>query len=363
MDDPVCKVADIIFVRFELQDLQPQREYLQHFGMLLAHETENGIFFRGTGSAPYCYVATKGPKNRYIGSAYRANTLADLEALSADQGVDIVENSEPGGGQKVTVLDPDGLEIEVYYGMNIATPINVDETILNTGFKKARANRLQRFGRASDEWQVQGERWVYELTSKVKRLGHTAINVKDAEQSVNWYAQKLGFLVSNNCLGPEGKSMGAFMRCDQGEMPVDHHTLNNLQLPGEGPVPVFGHAGYEVTDSVDDLMAGHYHLKTVDQYYHEWGVGRHLLGSQMYDYWRDPTGFTHEHWTDGDLLDASIAPEDSPLRDLVMAQYGPPVPNTFGVSMPSEEVEAFREAHPTIPDMIKEMELNQRSDN
>ena len=47
-------------------------------------------------------------------------------------------------------------------------------------------------------------------------------------------------------------------------------------------------------------------MKTIDEYYHEWGVGRHLLGSQMYDYWRDTHGFTHEHWTDGDLLDASI---------------------------------------------------------
>jgi hypothetical protein len=25
----------------------------------------------------------------------------------------------------------------------------------------------------------------------------------------------------------------------------------------------------------------------VDKYPHEWGIGRHLLGSQMYDYWRD----------------------------------------------------------------------------
>ena len=39
------------------------------------------------------------------------------------------------------------------------------------------------------------DRWVYELTSKVKRLGHTAINVADAAAiSVDWYAETLGFL-------------------------------------------------------------------------------------------------------------------------------------------------------------------------
>ena len=96
------------------------------------------------------------------------------------------------------------------------------------------------------------------------------------------------------------------MRCDMGDKPVDHHTMNNMGLPGGQEVPTYGHAGYEVTDSVDDLMAGHYHMKTVDEYYHEWGIGRHLLGSQMYDYWRDPHGFTHEHWTDGDLINASV---------------------------------------------------------
>ena len=29
-----------------------------------------------------------------------------------------------------------------------------------------------------------------------------------------------------------------------------------------------------------------------------------MLGSQIFDYWRDPWGHTVEHWTDGDLLDA-----------------------------------------------------------
>jgi hypothetical protein len=37
---------------------------------------------------------------------------------------------------------------------------------------------------------------------------------------------------------------------------------------------------------------------------HEWGVGRHYLGSQIFDYWSDPWGHTVEHWTDGDLMDA-----------------------------------------------------------
>ena len=357
MSEPICKVEDIIYVRFELTEFEAQKKYLNHFGMMLAHEDENSIFFRGTGTSPYIYVATKGEENKYIGSAYKANNYSDLEALSKEFNVPIVDNIEPGGGHKVTVMDPDGIEVEVCHGMSESEPVAVVSKVLNTGQSKQRENVLQRFGKAADEWQVHGDKWVYELTSKVKRLGHTAINCKDPQASVEWYSNVLGFLVSNNCIGPDGNSMGAFMRCDMGDKPVDHHTMNNMGLPGGLGVPTYGHAGYEVTDSVDDLMAGHYHMKTVDEYYHEWGIGRHLLGSQMYDYWRDPHGFTHEHWTDGDLINSSVEPENSNFRDLAMAQYGPEVPSTFGITMPVDQIDKARAENPTIATTIKEMEI------
>ena len=79
---------------------------------------------------------------------------------------------------------------------------------------------------------------------------------------MDWYANVLGFLTSNNCIGPDGNSMGAFMRCDQGDKPVDHHTLNNMGLPGDMDVVAYGHAGYELTDSVDDLKIGRAHVRT-----------------------------------------------------------------------------------------------------
>ena len=56
MTNPICKVADIIYVRFELTEFEAQKKYLNHFGMMLAHEDENSIFFRGTGTSPYIYV-------------------------------------------------------------------------------------------------------------------------------------------------------------------------------------------------------------------------------------------------------------------------------------------------------------------
>lgn len=40
-----------------------------------------------------------------------------------------------------------------------------------------------------------------------------------------------------------------------------------------------------------------------------WGVRRHLLGSQIFDYWYDPSGFTIEHYTDGDVVNEDNTPE------------------------------------------------------
>jgi len=55
-------------------------------------------------------------------------------------------------------------------------------------------------------------------------------------------------------------------------------------------------------------------------------------------------------------LDATIAPTDTPARDLIMAQYGPEVPSSFGASMPSEDVDGFRAATPSLSDLVKMME-------
>jgi hypothetical protein len=95
-------------------------------------------------------------------------------------------------------------------------------------------------------------------------------------------------------------AIGAFMRSDKGETPSDHHTVACIQTGG--PAGLL-HSAFEVL-GLDDLMAGHDHLQAAG-FTPSWGVGRHILGSQVFDYWRDPHGFEIEHWTDGDRLRAS----------------------------------------------------------
>jgi hypothetical protein len=48
-------------------------------------------------------------------------------------------------------------------------------------------------------------------------------------------------------------------------------------------------------------MLGHTWL-TEKKYENCWGVGRHVMGSQIFDYWFDPSRFILEHYVDGDLV-------------------------------------------------------------
>ena len=118
----------------------------------------------------------------------------------------------------------------------------------------------------------------------------------------------------------------AFLSPQQAAEQIEHKEQQHLAL-------LYGRyqetlRAYQAVD-FDDLMCGHDWLKQRGRR-HEWGVGRHLLGSQIFDYWRDPWGHTLEHWTDGDLLDAAWGSRVSSIQEVTATQWGPLPPKTMG---------------------------------
>ena len=59
------------------------------------------------------------------------------------------------------------------------------------------------------------------------------------------------------------------------------------------------------------------------------GVRRHLVGSQIFDYWRDPFGFRVEHYTDGDVADHDHQPQTYAVRADQTTQWGMDPPADF----------------------------------
>ena len=76
-------------------------------------------------------------------------------------------------------------------------------------------------------------------------------------------------------------------------------------------------------------MKGHSFLKSRERN-HAWGVGRHILGSQIFDYWKDPWGHELEHWTDGDLFTAADPAGVAGVAELLGALWGPGYPGASG---------------------------------
>ncbi len=295
-------IADILYVRFQVADLARQQQFLEDFGF--AVEMAGGLLLaRGTDPNRYIYVAQQG-EPRFLGLGFEALSQEDLARIAAMDGVAVEPLSLPGGGLIARLQDPDGIEIDLVYGIEKPEPLPVPtRQPVNTGDERPRI----------------GERVVLGSADKVvKRLGHCVLNVTDFRNSEAWYKERFGLLTSDEIyVGTEDNTLGAFFRCNRGERYVDHHTLF---LVGTGS-PDFNHAAFEVADW-DSLMLGHDRLLK-QGYEHRWGVGKHLLGSQVFDYWKDPEGFTLEHFTDGDLFNESFGSHKAPVEQLLGSHWGP----------------------------------------
>lgn len=305
MTDPIIRVHDLAFPRFRAPDLDVMESFLTTFGMQRAARTAEALYMRGTDAAHHVHVTHRGDP-AFLGLAFAAAARGELDRLAAATGTAVAALDEPGGGAVVRLRDPDGRDVEVVHGLAALPPLPLrTHPPANTGAARVRVGTLQR---------------VPAGPSQVKRCGHAALKTANLEALWQWYRGHLGLLVSDDMYVEEpGRPLGRFLRCDRGGEPADHHTLLLLEM-GEAKL---GHVAWEVAD-FDDLMVGHDQLAAAGAR-HYWGIGRHVLGGQIFDYWKDPLGFTVEHWTDSDLLDASVPPA---AHHLLAAgnQWGPPPP-------------------------------------
>jgi catechol 2,3-dioxygenase-like lactoylglutathione lyase family enzyme len=301
----MVKVSDIEFARFGAPDLAKMEQFLVDFGLTPVESADGALYMRGTGPAPWIHQTVEAEPG-FRGVGFRLETAAELEAASRLDGASAIEDlSEPGGGHRVRFTDPDGFQIEVVHGRAVAAPLDVDRALpLNCGVERPRIGARQQ---------------VPSGPAQVRRLGHIVLKVKSYAASAAWYRERFGFLVSDEIyLGEKENILTAFLRCDRGETPVDHHTFLCVGLG----TTEFDHIAFEVED-FDAVMAGQAHLKAAG-YEHAAGVGRHILGSQIFDYWKDPWGHMVEHFTDGDLFDSSAKTNLYDPGVALGTHWGPP---------------------------------------
>ena len=94
----------------------------------------------------------------------------------------------------------------------------------------------------------------------VQRLGHVVLQTPQFIRTLNWYLDTFGMIVSDFQFAPGRRDLGpvmAFIRCDRGSVPADHHTLALLL----GPVAGYAHSAYQVTDFDAVAAGGEYLLR------------------------------------------------------------------------------------------------------
>ncbi|NUR97384.1 MAG: 2,3-dihydroxybiphenyl 1,2-dioxygenase [Kribbellaceae bacterium] len=318
--NPVVKVHDVAWLEFEKPDLRGAELFARAFGFTTVLKTSAELQLRGTDAGAPCVLIRRGPRSRFVGPAFRAADAGDVLRLADATGAVAAKLPESIGGMGVELVDPSGLRVRVVTDMHHLPALpSPQPLVMNVGHDVARTNATQRPPREP---------------AKVQRLGHVVLQTTRYRETLDWYLKHLGLIVSDFLFYSGQREKGpvmSFIRCDRGSTPTDHHTLA-MTL---GPVNRYVHSAYQVAD-LDTLAAGGEHL--LDRGYHRsWGIGRHIQGSQIFDYWRDPDGFLVEHFTDGDLFDCTLEPGWSPMTASGLAQWGPPATKDFLGIAPNRE--------------------------
>jgi 3-(3-hydroxy-phenyl)propionate hydroxylase len=309
-ENPLSKAQDLAFVMFERPDLGLAERFLTDFGFVTLDRAANRLVMRGALGLGPAYVVTKGQKARYLGHALRMKSRACLDALATAHGASaILPLDLPGGGLHVQLKDPAGFTVWAVAEQAMTLEIPVRRPLaFNTPAHHPRVNEgvRPRPGPAS-----------------ILRAGHTVLGATEFVAMARWYMDVFGLLPSDVQTLDDGSPALAFMRCDRGAEPSDHHTIALSQ----NVTNCHSHCAFEVID-LDDIATGQQHLLS-KKWQHAWGIGRHVLGSQIFDYWRDPWGDKIEHFADGDVFAADAPTGVTALTAGGLYQWGPPVPSDF----------------------------------
>ena len=309
---PLARAFDLAYVRIAVSDLNKTERFFTDFGLHVRARGPGMVYFCGAGPQHHLVIAQHGdPKVLSVG--FEVASAEDLLQLSARvPGASAIEAiPDLGGGRRVVLHDLDGNRIEVVHDIEkvgAIAPADAEPEFNSASRPLERRNAAIRLAPAP---------------SHVQRIGHVVRTTPNVEGQVAWYHDTFGLLSSDDVLHEDSDDLVmSFVRFDRGEEFVDHHALQFLK----GNANRVHHISFEVK-SLDDLYLGHEYLDA-QGYTHVWGIGRHLQGSQIFDYWLDPDGVMFEHWTDSDRFNASAEKGVVRIHDMA-GPWGPPMPRAF----------------------------------
>lgn len=319
IDDPRVRLVKTSFVSYSHVDLDKAEQFLSDFGLKEIKRNSEGteIFYKGYGPDPFVYIARKanGPEPTFDGAAYVVESRDELEKAARIEGASQIKPFEaPGAGEIVTLTDPAGFHVHLVYGQEEkqVEEMQLKKLVVNYEDEKPRKGKFQRFQPGP---------------APIHKWGHYGVTYPDGgyQMMYDWYTKNLALAPSDVVYLGE-KPTTCFFHIDRGDDFTDHHAFFFKRTKPDKK-PHVAHAAFEIHD-FDVQQLGHNFLESKG-YKLCWGVGRHVLGSQVFDYWFDTSGFMVEHYADGDLVNKDTPVSHEQAGPNSLSVWGPPVPSVF----------------------------------
>lgn len=233
--------------------------YTDVWHLEVVSKSANAIYFRGTGADHHLLALHYAPgvaRIRHVTLRARDRSALELVATAAVQaGGRVVEPlseiNEPGGGEGVTIADPDGRIFQLVYG---------------------------------DAQHAD----ACEIKDKPTRLAHAVLNSHDVEATRQFMEDVFDFSLSDRT------RIMAFMRCNN-----DHHSI----ALGDTDNDALNHIAFLMPD-LDSVMRGGGRMRDAG-YGIEWGPGRHGPGDNAFNYFVGPFDIVIEYTAEVEQIDDS----------------------------------------------------------
>jgi hypothetical protein len=177
------RAVELAFLRWEKRTLARTEHFWRDFGMHIVSASPERVAARGTGPAPCIAIAQRGPRNRFIGPAFRMSEDTDLERYVAELGAQrLASASIPGAGRGVELCDPSGRSVWLLQGQEQAAPLPLREAVVATTNTPHHTPRVNRMVRTPLE------------PARVVKLGHLVLQTVDFPRMSDWYLRVLGLI-------------------------------------------------------------------------------------------------------------------------------------------------------------------------
>lgn len=287
------QLVRIAHVFYKHEKIDDAKAFMHDFGFQETETIGKTTYFRGYGTEPFVLAIEASDKTEFGGAAFAVESEEDLvfasKSLPASaKPSDVYDLKTPGGGKGVTFYDPvDGFPFHLVHGQTPVEPRDPHFPILKVNYvrlpppppftnpnspppppqpteKNRGPNQFQRFQKRP---------------APVHKLGHFGMCVTDFAACYDFYTTHFNFFPSELVHDAAGVDKTVFFRLNRGADFVDHHCFFFF----EGPKMHVHHSSFETHD-FDTQVLGHDWLREKG-YTNCWGVGRHVMGSQIFDYW------------------------------------------------------------------------------